>query len=313
VLFIGGLGRSGSTLLELILGQSADVCPLGEVVHLWERALGNDERCGCGERFSGCPFWQKVGDCAFGGWCNVDVREIRALKASVDRTRVVPRLARARPSEGDLVRVRRYTSFYTAIYRAAMEVTGAEVVVDSSKHASLAFALRWAEGLDLRVVHLVRDSRAVAHSWAKQVRRPEVIDAEVYMPTYRPLRVSALWTAQNLAFEVLARRANVTRVRYEDFATSPATAVTRVRALAGLADRPEAVRILADPPTAPEPIHSIAGNPLRFDGRPLRVSRDESWRQHMPPRNRRIVGAATAALRLRYGYLGRATTQQESR
>ena len=94
VLFVGGLGRSGSTLLELLLAQSADVCAVGEVVHLWERALGADERCGCGERFTACPFWPRVGEHAFGGWSAVDRDDVLALKDRVDRTRHIPRLAK---------------------------------------------------------------------------------------------------------------------------------------------------------------------------------------------------------------------------
>ena len=50
VLFLGGLGRSGTTLLERLLGQLSGVSPLGEVVHLWQRDLVDDERCGCGDR-----------------------------------------------------------------------------------------------------------------------------------------------------------------------------------------------------------------------------------------------------------------------
>lgn len=305
VLFVGGLGRSGSTLLELILAQHPDVCALGEVVHLWERALGGDERCGCGERFTGCDFWQRVGDHAFGGWANVDRAEVLALKAQVDRTRFVPLLARGRLPAARLAAVRRYVALYTRIYRAAAEVTGAQLVVDSSKHASLAFALRWAEDLDLRVVHLVRDSRAVAHSWAKQVRRPEVVDGEAYMPTFSPFAVSGLWTAQNAAFHLLASRAPVLRMRYEDFTADPRGAVRRVRAFAGLPDDPAALRVLDDPPVAPQRIHSIAGNPLRFNSGPIRVRRDDAWRAALPRRSRAVVSAATLPLRLRYGYLGR--------
>ena len=37
VLFIGGLGRSGSTLLDRMLGRLDDVWSVGELVHLWER------------------------------------------------------------------------------------------------------------------------------------------------------------------------------------------------------------------------------------------------------------------------------------
>ncbi|HEU5110210.1 MAG TPA: sulfotransferase [Micromonosporaceae bacterium] len=304
VLFVGGLGRSGSTVLELLLAQSPDVCAVGEVVHLWERALRGDERCGCGERFTACEFWRQVGEHAFGGWSNVDADEVLALKAKVDRTRYVPRLARRRLPAEELEPVRRYADYYTRIYRAATAVSGATVVVDSSKHASLAFALRWAEDLDLRVLHMVRDSRAVAHSWAKQVRRPEVVDSEAYMPTFSPMTVSALWLAQNTAFHLLAARAPVTRLRYEDFTADPRGTLSRVRRFAGLPDTDEALRPLDDPAPEPRTAHSIAGNPLRFSGGPIRVRRDEAWRAALPRKSRAVVSAATLPLRLRYGYLG---------
>jgi hypothetical protein len=324
VLFVGGLGRSGSTVLELILAQSPDVCAVGEVVHLWERALRGDERCGCGERFSACDFWRRVGEHAFGGWSTVDVEDVRALKARVDRTRYIPRLARGRLPAAELAEVRRYADLYTRIYRAAAAITGARVVVDSSKHASLAFALRWAEDLDLRVLHMVRDSRAVAYSWAKQVRRPEVVDEEAYMPTFSPMTVSALWTAQNIAFHLLAAKAPVIRLRYEDFTTDPRGTVRWVRRFAGLTDTDEALRVLDDPSATPLPdgpspdgatparrsAHSIAGNPLRFSDGPIRVRRDEAWRAALPRSSRAVVSAATLPLRLRYGYLGVRTKQE---
>ncbi|MFI7574329.1 sulfotransferase family protein [Micromonospora sp. NPDC049497] len=322
VLFVGGLGRSGSTLLELLLAQSPDVCAVGEVVHLWERALGADERCGCGEQFTACPFWRQVGEHAFGGWSAVDRDEVLALKDRVDRTRHIPRLARNSLSAAQLADVRRYADLYTRIYRAALAVSGARVVVDSSKHASLAFALRWADGLDLRVLHLVRDSRAVAYSWGKQVRRPEVVDGEDFMPTFSPMEVSKLWTAQNAAFHLLATRAQVLRLRYEDFTADPAGALRRLRLFAGLPDDPEALRLLgapgngsgsarpsthgdpAPPPAVPIRAHSVAGNPLRFSGGPLTVRRDEAWRTRLPRRSRAVVSLATLPFRVRYGYLG---------
>ncbi|MEU8188709.1 sulfotransferase family protein [Micromonospora carbonacea] len=304
VLFVGGLGRSGSTLLELILAQHPDVSAVGEVVHLWERALGGDERCGCGERFTACDFWQRVGEHAFGGWSAVDRAEVLALKDAVDRTRHIPRLARAELPAAQLDEVRRYADLYTRIYAAAMAVTGALLVVDSSKHASTAFALRWADDLDLRVLHLVRDSRAVAYSWAKQVRRPEVVDTEAYMPTFSPFTVSKLWTAQNAAFHLLATRAPVVRLRYEDFTADPRGTVARLRRFAGLPDDPEALRVLDPSPAPLRRAHSIAGNPLRFNAGPLRVRQDDAWRTALPSRSRVVVSAATLPLRLRYGYVG---------
>ena len=45
--------------------------------------------------------------------------------------------------------------------------------MDASKHASLAFCLRTEPAIDLRVMHLVRDPRAVAYSWTRPLKRPE--------------------------------------------------------------------------------------------------------------------------------------------
>ena len=75
------------------------------------------------------------------------------------------------------------------------QVSGARVVVDSSKHASLAFCLRRASRQRMRVAHVVRDSPAVVYSWTKVVARPEVPDepgtADDVMARYTPLRRGA--------------------------------------------------------------------------------------------------------------------------
>ena len=94
MLYVGGLGRSGSTLIERLIGQVPGACAVGELVHLWERGVTDDERCGCGEPFRQCPFWQQVGKAAFGGWDEVDVSRVAALRAQVDRNRFIPALAR---------------------------------------------------------------------------------------------------------------------------------------------------------------------------------------------------------------------------
>lgn len=72
LLYLAGIGRSGSTLLERLLGEVPGVCSLGEVTHLWRRGVLRNERCGCGTPFLDCPFWRKVGESAFGGWRSAD-------------------------------------------------------------------------------------------------------------------------------------------------------------------------------------------------------------------------------------------------
>ena len=174
VVYVGGIGRSGSTLIERLIGQLPGVCPVGELVHLWERGIVEDERCGCGEPFRLCPFWQQVGTVAFGGWDEVEISRIAALRSRVDRNRFIPALAPAGCPPGiapgaDRVHlvlrpaVRRDHSGERLCARRGLEQARRRWLI----------CLRWQADLDLRVLHLIRDSRAVAYSWSRRVKRPD--------------------------------------------------------------------------------------------------------------------------------------------
>ena len=51
VVYIAGWGRSGSTLLELILDTLPGWRATGELRCLWEAGLRRNQLCGCGARF----------------------------------------------------------------------------------------------------------------------------------------------------------------------------------------------------------------------------------------------------------------------
>ena len=90
------------------------------------------------------------------------------------------------------------------LYQAAATISGARMVIDSSKQLSLVAALLTSERLDVRVLHCVRNSRAVAHSWTKQVRRPEARDeAGAFMTRYSPATTARHWNIHNSAADAL--------------------------------------------------------------------------------------------------------------
>jgi hypothetical protein len=299
VLYLGGLGRSGTTLVERLLGQLPGVCALGEVVHLWQRDIRDDERCGCGARFSACTFWKQVGEHAFNGWDNVDVDRVHALRDAVERTRYIPRLAALNEAPDE---VREYASYYGRVYTAAAEVSGCPVVVDSSKHSALAHVLRWAADVDLRVVHVVRDARGVAYSWTKRVTRPET-DGSDEMTRYSPGRSALLWNAHNAAFGLLARRGvALRRVRYEEFLADPRAALTSLAEFAGLPLAAGDLDFLQPEHADLRVGHSAAGNPMRFTVGRLPLRRDDAWRRDLPSKQRRLVGAVCGPMLRAYGY-----------
>ena len=115
VLFIGGLGRSGSTVFELSLGTDERVAALGEVLHLWKRSLLEGELCGCERPFGDCEYWREVGEKAFGGWGDVDPQRIAELKSKIDRTIRTPQLAARLGSRTWKAEVREYAAYYSFV------------------------------------------------------------------------------------------------------------------------------------------------------------------------------------------------------
>lgn len=302
VLYLGGLGRSGSTLLERLVDQLSGFCALGELVHLWSRGVRDNELCGCGQAFHDCLFWQEVGQAAFGGWDQLDVGEVLELKHRVDRTRYSVQLT----TKGGAAFRRatsRYGDFVRRVLEAAQAVSGAEVLVDSSKHPSTALVLRSIPNVDLRLVHLVRNSNGVIYSWTKTVARPERQSHTTYMPRYHPVRTAGRWLVHNGLFEGMARSGVPTiRVHYEHLASSPRTVLEEVSRFARVATTSRDLDFIGDDAVRLGPGHSVSGNPMRFKQGDVAIKLDDEWKDLLPASDRLLVSAMTWPLRHVYGY-----------
>jgi hypothetical protein len=303
VLYIGGVGRSGSTLLERMLASLDGFVAIGELVHLNDRGLVENQMCGCGQHFADCPFWIEVGQRAFGGWDQVDGEAQHRLRRSIDRNRYLLRLMAPRGAARRSLD--EYTAYVEAIYHAAAAVAGVRVVVDSSKHPSTAFMLRHLRRTDLRIVQMVRRPHGVAHSWMQSGARPEITDRVELMPQYSAARIALRWNIWNLLIALVARFGVPVRVlRYEDLVADPTAVLRDLVAFAGVAVDDAVLVAMRESVDVSRPLHSVAGNPMRFERGAIRVRSDDRWRSAMTSRNRVVVTALTWPLRWWYGYGG---------
>lgn len=298
VLYIAGWGRSGSTILDNVLGQLDGFFSVGELCFMWERNVIQNRLCGCERPFRECPVWTRVMRTAFGGMDGVDAREMVHLRDGAIRTRHVP-LMFAPSGEARLkARLGEYPNNIERLYRAIQESTGSRVIVDSSKLPSYGYALGMIPAIDLYVVHLVRDARAVAHSWLRKMVEP---DTGTLMRRHSAFESPIIWDVWNLTTEVLwrERRDRYLRLRYEDFVDDPQRAVGRILDLIG-----EHV------PSAPIEgrkvelgvNHTVGGNPSRFKTGAVELRPDEEWKVKMKRLDRVVVTALSWPLLRRYGY-----------
>ena len=157
VLYIAGLGRSGSTILANSLGQIDGFFSAGELCFLWKHNFIENRLCGCGEPFYECPVWTEVVERAFGGLDGVDAPEMIQLQMANARTRHIPLMLTERGSRVLAGRMEEFLNNTARLYESIASVTGSRVIVDSSKEPSYGYALSMIPGIDFRVLHLIRD------------------------------------------------------------------------------------------------------------------------------------------------------------
>lgn len=128
LVFIAGLTHSGTTLLDSRLGAVRNMVGLGEVVALLttkgSKLTEEDRTCSCGAAIDECPFWSRVKD-------------------NQEKLRDAP-----------------FEQRYTDLLEVFFEVFGETAIpVDSSKTVKALKRVASIDGVDVSVLHLVRDVR----------------------------------------------------------------------------------------------------------------------------------------------------------
>ena len=297
LVYIAGYGRSGTTLLDIALGQHESVFGAGEITALSRHVWDKDEYCACGASVRQCPLWSEVVQRWLAGEDPDFLENYHRLQRSVESI-LSPRRALWRLSHK--AETSEYARGTSKLLKSLAAVAGRSVLVDSSKLPGRAFALAEAPGIELYVVHVVRDGRGVGWSMMKPFKRQVEKGLQKELKP-KPLLYTALrWVVVNLAAELLCRKVGkhrCIRVRYEDFVSNPAATLGSILSLVGGDIQPEQYR--EDSPFRPE--HQVAGSRHRME-KEITLLKDERWQNEMPAQKRRTFGIPGGVLLRRYGY-----------
>jgi hypothetical protein len=305
VLYILGSSRSGTTILDRILGELDGYFSAGELRRLWLRALQN-RSCGCGRPIIDCPIWSGVLDEAWGG-SSADQRRLEWVLEQQRRSvhlRFTPRLLRAKERR----ELSEWGAFDATLglmqhaYQRLQELIGASVIVDSSKRPSDGALLRFMPGIDHCFVHVLRDPRAVAYSQRKPKPSPDK-DPSSAIPSLSTTESTVQWLAMNAGASALVRRHGRGRslvVRYEDFASDPRATIAAITELVGRGDPDAPFRAATTVELGGN--HTVSGNPMRFQVGPIKLREDNRWHDGLPRMPRILATSLSLPLMVRYGY-----------
>lgn len=306
--FIVSCGRSGSTLLDRLVGSHPQALAVGELRHL-PKNIALDSMCSCGSRISACDFWRPLIDAA-GHKLEADLwRDPYRLDlgyvmgaVEIDHARQTS-WYRFRRSLGlqwievalaagiDVRKSPLLTGFRRGLQQNLMvhdllrEQTRRRVVVDSTK------GFRWSVGQYLidpqrsRLLLLSRDGRGVMASMMRSGKSAAAA-AQAWSKYYER---ALPWLERHVPPQ------HVLRVRYEDLAGDTEATLARIFAFLGLPPATPAQRA-----ASPEP-HIVNGNPMRHEAI-VRVSIDERWRRELTADHLATFQRYAAAVSARLGY-----------
>lgn len=216
-----------------------------------------------------------------------------AVRRDLVRNRSLHRLLRGREHWSDAEED--VAQLHVRLYQAIETVADNPLIVDASKSPVYGLFLTELDAIDVRVIQLVRDSRAVAYSWQRDKEwSSSSAEHTQMMRTRKPAAAAREWVSYNAFGDVLrGRHSPSILVRYEDLADDPDDTVHKI------------VEALDLPQHDPSPTgsgHGFLGNPMRFDTGPVTVTRDDEWKSELSRSDRVITTALTGPQLLRYGY-----------
>lgn len=304
VLFIGGFGRSGSTLLDNVFGQIDEVFSIGELRFIWDRGLQEKQLCGCKKTLYECEIWSKIFKEAYGHIDDEFITYMIDLSQKVDKPKFLLKLILKYDKNYNKLR-KAYQNELEKLYIAIHKVTGAKLIVDSSKTPSHGFIINQIESLDVKVLHLIRDLRAVTYSWKKKKIRPEITNTQVNMATYSSIRSSIWWSGSNIFTEILGRKSKQVFIRhYESFCEYPQKFIKDIINTYPELQQKE-LGFIKNKEIYFKQTHTVAGNPSRFKLGNIAIRIDDEWHKNIRKRDKILTTLLAWPLLLRYGYFSK--------
>jgi len=315
LLYIASDVRSGSTVLDNLLSNHPSTETVGELQylsnHINKTGIGVSYGwiCTCGQSLDECRVWSRVKEIfeketgrAFSDATTEVDKSCRSksfhylmlLATLIPISSVRRRLINAAYDQRKLEAIGRDCFLLLDIFS---RITGAEIVIDSSKRADQLQALIKTKpaNVDLKVIHIVRDGRAVVYSKMKRAEQYKKYGASFGMIS--AVRGWCYSNAKILNVQCYFQPKDVVTVRYEDLCGNREATMKKICKSLGISFE-ERMLCLSS-----KNKHNIAGTSHRFTWNaetPIKL--DERWKSGITGLQMIIYYAIASYWHKRFGY-----------
>jgi len=317
LIYITGSGRSGSTLLDMLLNTNPDVAALGEV-HRFSMNIDSKEeahKCTCGMPVAECRFWQDVikklkekgvDPCSMQttwSWNSqvgidadgINIEEKIAPSSFFQRINVF-NIFMAAGFGSVAVKMASFLSSFKRgkkvfedswlLYEAVSDVAGKNIIVDGTKSPGRLMGLAEInpKNIPVKVIYLCRDGRAVVHARMKRqgvsVSKAAKIWRLEHLKIQRALRVSGL---------------SFIKVKYEDLCANPDLVMKSIFEFSGTNSNEMDCNFRGGS-------HSLGGNPMRKRTNENEIVLNEKWRKELTCKELKIFNRVAEGINEGLGY-----------
>ncbi len=318
LVYILAASHSGSTLTAMLLNAHPEICTAGEL-KMTNIGAEDQYRCSCQSLLAECPFWNQVTERMVSLGMSFDPMNAQTgldANQGAYARRILRPLHRGptleyvrdimlRLSPGWRKHLPLWQARNLALVAAVGNAAGASYVVDSSKTAvRLKYLLR-IEELNIKVVRLVRDGRAVALTYMDaanyaDARDPGLRGGGSGRQIHEKLSMNeaaTLWQRSNQEAEEVLRAVpedSQLRISYENLCTETDTVLASIHAFLGLSHSENFKSFRSEP-------HHVVGNGMRLDSS-SEIRLDDRWRQALGVEDLKVFNQVAGRLNGHYGY-----------
>lgn len=290
LIYILSNGRSGTTLLDLLLGAHPRVWTLGEAQNLPWELQSPRAPCGCGNPVPESEFWEPILDEIPTGTTGYHVGYFRDERqvGKVLRWRLLPNLLRGNVGERWSEALHEYGTknrkYFNVVRNAANRRSSSTIkwLVDASKDPYRLFWLQASGHFNIRVIHMLKDPRALVYSMAHDWFDNSLGGFD------RVLRYTARWVVENTLMAHVCRTqfdaADVWTQKYESLAAHPERELLSLGRWLGIKYPPSLVHDFRNYEN-----FAISGNMMRWRESDTKICLDERWKADLPALYARFI------------------------
>ncbi|MCP4971761.1 MAG: sulfotransferase [Arcobacter sp.] len=302
VIYIAGSGRTGSTILDVILGNHPKIVGLGEIHRL---SIEPDIRkCGCGTEINNCEFWNPLlkqisneKKIPFENWWDFFpltlAKEKKIVKYLPSLLEILLMIGNKKILKIFLKQslVKKYFEIIENslfLYDKISKYSDVPYIIDSTKNPVRMKALYLSRPNKIKIILIVRDGRAIVASAKRRIKTPIEVG-------------TTNWVTTNKNLELMLRTISKEKyivVRYEDLCDDTENIFRKITSFIGIDYDPKMLRPVKGN------FHQIPGNPWLHnnDDDVIEIKKDERWKTELTKDELRIFNNIGSSLNKKFGY-----------